>query len=231
MRLPLPPDVREMLVVRRYVATGRGSVRRYLRLLGGGFIVLLSDRQVVRFGRSLARDARRISDHDLKLLLDNEWRSRLTAAWLIGMDRRTRFRDQLGEMLIESQGSYAADGYCFALARFGEDDDAAILSTYLDRYLVQPDCDYDQADAIGALLYLDDQRGTNHAARFLVPDGPWARSAMRDRDLAEQKQYIDELCAFADACMSGRPEQWLPRRQRFVERVRRSADVRQAEAG
>ncbi|MEU8403164.1 DUF6000 family protein [Nonomuraea sp. NPDC048892] len=219
MRLPLSPDLRQMLLGRRYVAKGRGPVRRYLLLHGSGFMVLLPDRQLVRFGRSLARDARRITDHDLKLLLDYEWRSGLTAAWLIGMDRRTRFRDQLGGMLMESQGSYAADGYCFALARFGADEDAAILSAYLGRYFARPYHDHHQTDAMGALLHLDAQRGTDHAARFLVPDGPWARSPMRDGDPAEQKLYMDERCAFADACMSGRPKQWLPRRRRFMDHV------------
>ncbi|MFG1945769.1 DUF6000 family protein [Nonomuraea sp. NPDC048826] len=208
----LPVTLREMLVMRRHVTTGR----RYLMLLGG-FMVQMPDRQVVRFGKALARDARRISDDDLRLMLDGEWRSRLTAAWLIGLDRRTRFREQLGTRLLDSEFVYAGAGYCFALARFGEAEDAAILAGYLDRYLPQVDCDYDQTSAIGALLYLDERHGTDRAARFLVPGGLWQWSVMRDKDPADEKRYMDELCAFADACMSGRLKEWLPRRRRFVD--------------
>lgn len=214
MRLPLTTDLREALTVRRYVAKGRGPVRRYL-MLGGGFLVMLSDRQVVRFGRSLARDARRITDRDLEFLLGFEWRSSFTAAWLVGLGQRTHFRDRLGELLMQGRSSHSGAGYCFALARFGEDDDAEILTAYLDRYLSQPDCEDAQASAIGALLHLDDRRGTDHAARFLGE--LWAGSAVREQDPIEQKQYMDELCAFADSCMTGRLKEWLPRRRRFVD--------------
>ncbi|MER7506223.1 DUF6000 family protein [Nonomuraea pusilla] len=216
MWLPLPPDPKRALMVRRYVTPGRGDVRRYLKLMSGGFMVL-PDKELVRFARSLARDARRISDGDLDLLLAGEWRSRLTAAWLIGLDRRTRFRERLGRLLLDSDLVYAGDAYCFALARFGEDQDVEILTAYLERYLPRLDCSYDQNSAIGALLHLDERGGTGHAARFLVPGGLWERSAMHEIDPYEEKQYMDERCAFADACMSGAVEQWLPRGRRFAE--------------
>lgn len=51
----------------------------------------------------LARDAREITDADLCKLLQLDWRPRLTAAWLIALDRRTRFRDQLAELLFADE--------------------------------------------------------------------------------------------------------------------------------
>jgi hypothetical protein len=189
---------------------------RYLRLMGG--FMILPDRQLVRFGRSLARAARRISDEDLEALLSFEWRSRLTAAWLIGLDRRTQFRERLGQMLLASETVYAGDGYCFALARFGEERDAELLVAYLDHYLPRLDCEYDQDDAMGALLHLDEHLGTNHAATFLVSGGLWEASAMHARDPARAAAWTEEICVFADACMSGTLAQWLPRRRAFMER-------------
>jgi hypothetical protein len=218
MRLPLPLHVREGLVVRRYVATGRGSVRRYLRLLGG-FVFLMSDRQVVRFGRSLARDARRIADSDLEMLLESEWRCRLTAAWLIGLDRRTRFRERLGALLLESEYPYAGEGYCFALARFGEERDAEILTAYLDRWLPEDTCDYNQGDAMGALLHLDELHSADRATRFLAAGGLWENSAVADQDPAAAKAHMELLLGFAACCMTGRPEQWLAHRRRYVDQL------------
>ncbi|MFI6297630.1 DUF6000 family protein [Nonomuraea sp. NPDC050790] len=208
-------SLRQSLFIRRYVATGRGSRRRYLQLMGS--YMLLQDRKLVRFGRLLARDARRTSDDDLRFLLGFEWRSRYTAAWLIGLDRRTQFREQLGRLLLESKAVYAGGAYCFALARFAEERDAEILVAYLDHYLPQLDCRYDQNDAIGALLHLDQRLGTEHASRFLQPGGLWEGSAVSDMDPAESKALMDVQCSFADACMTKSLRQWLPHRRRFME--------------
>ncbi|MEV4890619.1 DUF6000 family protein [Nonomuraea sp. NPDC055795] len=59
-----------------------------MKLLGG--FLYLPHREAVQFGRALARDARRITDPELELLLSVEWRTRLTAAWLIGWTAEPR---------------------------------------------------------------------------------------------------------------------------------------------
>ncbi|MED7926249.1 DUF6000 family protein [Nonomuraea sp. LP-02] len=216
MRLPVSPDVRQRLMVRRYVATGRGSVRRYLRLLGG-FVLLMSDRQVRRFGRALARDARRVADDDLETLLGMDWRCRLVAAWMIGLDRRTRFRERLSGLLLESECPYAGQGYCLALACFGEERDAEIITAYLDRWLPEESCDYDQDDAMGVLLYLDESHATDRAARFLAPGGLWENSAMAGKDPVAARAYIELLHEFAVCSTSGQLKHWLPLRRRFLD--------------
>ena len=61
-----------------------------------------------RFLTPLARSAREVSDHEFTTLLDGEWRSRLTAASPIGLDRREQFRGRIGELLLASQDTYAS---------------------------------------------------------------------------------------------------------------------------
>ncbi|GIH51692.1 hypothetical protein SAMN05421833_129100 [Microbispora rosea] len=174
-------------VVQRYVVWDRDEPR-YLKLLGGKLPKLSN-----RFKAALADDARHISDEDLHELLRCDWRPRLTAAWLIGIDRRVRFRQAIGELLLSSEVCYAGQGYCFALATFGQSHDAEILTAYLDRYLPRTDCYYDQHWAIGALLHLDDRLGTHHSDQYLTT-GLWQASAFSRLDPADYQHTIDELC-------------------------------------
>jgi hypothetical protein len=95
----------------------------------------------------------------------------------------------------------AGEGYCFALSRFAEPDDADILAAYLDRYLPRTDCHYNQDWAIGALLHLDQTLDTDHAQRFLVPEGLWRQSAFAGQSPHACEHTIEQLCAFADQLM------------------------------
>jgi hypothetical protein len=200
IRSPRDPEIVD--TVRRYViwAIDQPGEQRYLKLLNAN---LLQDNEPDResFGAALAEDARQISDEELEKLLSSEWRARLTAAWLIGLDRRVKFRHVLGELLLESQLTYAGQGYCFALARFEQPDSADILAAYLEHYLPRTDCHYDQHWAIGSLLHLDERLGTNRADQFLSPGGPWHHSAFADRDPDEFHRRTAALCALADQLM------------------------------
>ncbi len=181
--------------IQRYVVWKRRKPR-YLKLLGG-----LPEGES-RFKAALVRDAREISDEDLDRLLSCGWRPRLTAAWLIGIDRRRHYREILGELLLESAGPYAGKGYCFALARFGQSEDAEILAAYLDRYLPRTDCYYDQGSAMGALLHLDERLGTHYAERF-VETGLWQSSAYSDTEPAVYHEMIADFCETAGKIADG----------------------------
>jgi len=141
-------------------------------------------------------------DGALGVLFDGGWRERITAAWLIGMDRRTTFRPPIAELLLASEVVFAGQGYCFALARFGAYEDAAILISYLDHYLAELDRCYDQPDALGALLHLDTRHGTHHADRYLAPGGLWQSWVEHlpwlQLNPADRHRLIDQLCAFAE---------------------------------
>lgn len=149
MRYPTPDDVELTAAIRRYVNPETGSIGRYGWLLHGNFMRM---DQAVRtpFLRQLAASARQASDHELAILLDSEWRSRLTASWLIGLGRREQFRGRIGELLLASELTYAGQGYCLALARFAATADAELLAAYLDSYLPQSGKRYDQPWALGA---------------------------------------------------------------------------------
>jgi hypothetical protein len=188
-------------LVRRFVvSTAAARPGRYLKLLHGN-VLSISGSERSEFMLAMGRDARQITDGELSTLLGCGWRERLTAAWLIGLDRRTGFRDCLGELLLDSELAYAGQGYCLALARFETAADAELLCAYLDRYLPQIDCPYDQNWAIGALLHLDERLSGNRARRFLAPGGPWQRSALGTLDPAGEHRQIARLGAFASECM------------------------------
>jgi hypothetical protein len=211
VRYPTPDDPELWAAIRRYVDSGSATrPGRYLKLLHGNALDMTgTDRTEFEF--AMGRDARQIADRELSTLLDSEWRSRLTAAWLIGLDRRMDFRDRLGEMLLDSELVYAGQGYCLALSRFETSADADILCAYLDKYLPQLDRNYDQSWAIGALLHLDERLGSNRADRFLTPGGLWEKSAASRYDPAERHRYLTRLCAFADDCMrAGGPQRDTP---------------------
>ncbi len=200
MRLPTPDDAELMAAVRRYVTPGMGGLRRYMKLLGGNFL-LLDEGKRRRFLKHLAKDARQVSDRELATLLESEWRARLTAAWLIGLDRREQFRDELGELLLASELCYAGQGYCFALARFATPADASILASYLDTYLPQLDKRYDQDWALGALLHVDAELGTDQTARFLAERGLWQQWRRTEETPAGLHAWMDRLCAVASEYM------------------------------
>lgn len=190
MRFPRADDVELTAAIRRYVVVGNGEIKRYLYLLGGNFTRTMSAGERAAFLQALHAAAREISDKELEILLESEWRSRLTASWLIAIDRRERFRDRLAELLLASELVYAGEGYCLALARFGTDQDAAVLMAYLDRYPAARYA-YNQDWALGALLHVDQVRGSSHAAEY--PASNWPQPAL-----------VGAFCALLDSGL-GRP--------------------------
>jgi hypothetical protein len=192
--------------IRRYVlVTPDPETPRYLDLLHGNFTRLPAQERT-RFLQALGHDARHISDTELEAMLSPGelagWRERLTAAWLVGLDRRSQFRDVLGELLLESELTYAGQGYSFALTRLGQPEDADIFTAYLDRYLPRRECYYDQDWVLGGLLYLDDALGAHRAARFLTPGGLWRRSAFSSTEPTACHRQIATLNDFADQAMA-----------------------------
>ncbi|MCO5971319.1 DUF6000 family protein [Actinoallomurus soli] len=208
MPLPAPHESELRALERRYVSWSQtGPLRlRYLKIMG---VNALRDGEPRRslLVQSLAEDARQITDDELGLLLTSEWRARLTAAWLIGLDHRTQFRDRIGSLLRDGPLMKAGAGYSLALARFGQHSDAALLATCLERRLSMPEPFYEQHFVIGALLYLDERLGTDHA-RDMVRRS-W-RQPVTGQEVRERfRGYVKQLCAFADECMlrtSGEPE-------------------------
>jgi hypothetical protein len=198
-------DLDPAAIVHRYV----GSDRSYMMLLHGT-ILTMDPAGRAKIWATLAPRARQVTDDDLDVLFDDDWRSQLTAAWLAGLTVRTQYRERIAALLIESRLVYAGQGFCFALARFGTSEDARVLAEYSDRYLPQHNLRYDQQWAFGALLYLDGLLGTREGDRFLGEGGPWALWARSQGSVEDDPQVhrddIRELCSLADECMRSGPE-------------------------
>ncbi|WP_326753237.1 DUF6000 family protein [Streptomyces hirsutus] len=195
-------------LIRHYVTPDR----RYLKL--GGSLLGMSGRDRTKFLRKLGQAAGEISPRELDTLLDRGWRERKTAAWLVAAAGRSEFRDRLGELLLASEGPYAGQAYCVALAVFRTRADADLLVAYLDRYLRRPDLYYDQTAALGALLLLDAKLGADYATRFLAPDGLWQQwidgPPSKDREAPDSyRDFIGALCAFADEAAKHCPDRLI----------------------
>ncbi|MGW4528252.1 DUF6000 family protein [Amycolatopsis sp. NPDC004378] len=156
------------------------------------------------FLRDLAEAARQITDTELEVLLDDGgWRERKTAAWFIAVTDRSQFRDMLGSLLLASEGPKAGRAYCMALTCLGTEADAAHLIAYLDRYLLRPDLNYDQPEALGALLCLDEALGAGHTTRFIEPHGHWWQfcaalpAGAWVPSLQDAQRSIHQMCALA----------------------------------
>lgn len=154
------------------------------------------------FVRDLAQAAHDITPAELGVLFEGGWRERKTAAWLVAVAHRPEFRELIGGLLLASEGPYAGAAYCVALAKFGSAADAELLSAYLDHYLSRPDLDYDQAFALGTLLYLDEMLGSEYTTRFLAPAGPWERwlevRAVAALDPWDCRRAVQQLCTVVD---------------------------------
>ncbi|WP_052852268.1 DUF6000 family protein [Streptomyces avicenniae] len=199
--MPLPPSVDgpEPAALRRYVdGSPEFDSPRYLVLR---HLDALPDQELAPFLQDLGRDARRITDAEVELLLRSpDPDARTVAAWMIGVDRRERFRDRLGTFLrTAKERDDAGWSHCSALALLGTRKDAALLLAYLKHYLRRPDRRFDQYLAIGALLHLDGVLGSDHAGPLLVPGGLWESWATVHEPVpARTKEHFDGVRAAID---------------------------------
>ena len=126
----------------------------YMALLGTGFMRSRSDDDDL--ATRIAVAARAISDDDIETLLRmREWRGRLTAAWFIGLTRRSGFVGEVAALLLSSETVYAGRGYCVALGLVGGKECAAHLRAYLRKYLPLNGRLFDQTWAFAALAHIE----------------------------------------------------------------------------
>jgi len=161
------------------------------KLLHGNFSLMYRDDATLR--RQIREAARSISDGDLaRLLQEREWRSRLTAAWLIALTGRAVFADAIGERLLASEFVFAGQGYCVALALIDGPASRKYLCNYLTIYLPLAGRDFDQLWAVAALAYLESQP----PRRFLDPS-LWIGANGHRLDPIGHIQTFREIIAYA----------------------------------
>lgn len=107
-----------------------------------------------------------------KLLGDFNWRTRITGAHFAAITHSTEFEEQIGNLFLKSEVTYAADGYVLALASFNTNSAIKYLTEYLNYYLERTDLWFDQNDAMAALKWLDDSNKTNYHKEYL---GRWEK--------------------------------------------------------
>lgn len=188
--MPSDDDPELTALVERFVMPDR----RYLELLHGNYLRKPAEVRS-RFVGALLHDAREIADEAVGVLLTSEWRSRLTAAYLVAASRREQFVPLLGDLLLESQLVYSGQGYCIALASIGTAPAAARLAAYLHRWLPDMEARYDQLWAMAALVSLDRRSGSRYSDRFLAPDGLWETWCQARLNLDDQVHRTDTLLA------------------------------------
>ncbi|MFC1438360.1 DUF6000 family protein [Streptacidiphilus sp. N1-10] len=180
---------------------------RYRKLIAANFRDL-PEARVVAFGRDLATDSLSVSDDEIEVLMAEGWRGRLTAAWLVGFSRRLQFAQGIRNLLQPVGEPYVGKGYCFALARFGGEEDALALEDYLGVYLCQPGMSTDCGWAMGALSVIDAKRGSVHSRPLLESGGPWeqwmaGKKILDPGFLDRMRDLIYWLSDFADECLLG----------------------------
>lgn len=168
----------------------------YLHVLHGNHLRLrVSERD--EFVAETRRVLAQADETGLRLLLwDGNWRPRLTAAWLAGIQRRMRLEPLIAELLLASEVTFAGQGYCFALARFATPSAADALASYLERWLARTDGLYEQHWALAALERIDPKRAGAYY-------GAWTHfqvaSNVSDESLEEARETLGDLFAFASA--------------------------------
>ena len=204
------PDDSRAAEARRILSQGRplgvGSERDpqlhawvtpiYQQVLHGSHLGLQGDERE-EFVAAARRAVSEADEAGLRLLLwDGNWRPRLVAAWLAGIVQARRLTPLLAELLLESEVTYAGQGYCFALARFGTPEAALALDRYLERWLPQVECAYDQDWALAALFSIDEGRARKHLGAWAAFGDRWRMDGAGELDKARAR--LAAVIAFAD---------------------------------
>ena len=172
----------------------------YLKLLHANY-TQLNGAELDEFVSSASRALREVDEAVVESLLRaGGWREFLTASWFAGLKGWRGFTDLIGKRLIESSVTYAGQGYCFAFGRFADERAARYLCAYLDEYLTRLNCYYDQAWAMAALIYIDENEGTTYSRKYLEPGGLWEQfvAGKRGWSLEMSVQEYRSAMAFCD---------------------------------
>lgn len=138
----------------------------YLKLLNANFLSDTEDDDGT-FPALLTLAATAISNQQLQLLLDDEnWRTRLTASWLIGLSGRKAFVSKLSKLLAHSRASKDIQGYAVALGILGGPTAKRALVDYLARHLPCDGYDGHEAWVLAALAHIEGRPRD----KFMNPD-------------------------------------------------------------
>ena len=116
------------------------------------------------------------SDELINQFLEIEnWRSATIAGCLIGFKNRQKYIPQIGQRLVNQCGGVT--GYCYALAKFSNEDSSKYLIQYLDKHLTYDKYPEEKFQdwAFSALRWIDKLNNSNLSNKYTNPDGLWNR--------------------------------------------------------
>lgn len=125
------------------------------------------------------------------LLEINNWRAKTVAGCLIGFNNQGNYSAKIGELLINECGGVR--GYCYAFARFADENSIRYLTEYLNKYLLfdQYPIEKFQDLAFIALRWIDQTNSSHHAKKYLAPDGLWTQSVNFEFKLKKPRKLSD----------------------------------------
>lgn len=146
----------------------------YLNILHGNYATrILDDGQRETFNAAVEEGLSTVTAKQLSGLIGSAWREAITGSWFAGVGGFVDCRDEIGARLLKSEACFAGQAHAFALACFADDASAKFLEEYLDEFLRRTDCYYDQGWAMPALMWIDQETGSNRSQRFLAGGGLW----------------------------------------------------------
>ena len=113
-----------------------------------------------------------------------EWRGRMAVSWMVGVRGWESLVPKMGDHMIQSELVYAGQGFAVGLALLGSDGAVHQLQKYLDHWLPEVDCFYDQHWAMAAVSSIDERKGTFSADRQNENWRTWASHGGRSATLA-----------------------------------------------
>jgi hypothetical protein len=96
-----------------------------------------------------------------------QYRARFVGGSFVGLLRMEPLEEEVGKLLLRSDGPYSGFAFVVALARLNTRSSRQFLCDYLDYYLTRRDLDFEQPFVLAALEHLDGKNGTRLHESFL----------------------------------------------------------------
>jgi hypothetical protein len=167
----------------------------YLKILHANYTSarIVDTREQEQFIKTVNQRLAELTPAIANKLIAGHWREAIVGSWFAGLKPLPDCQDAIGQRLLASETCYAGQAHAFAMACYANEKSVAYLQKYLDTYLRKPDCYYDQGWAMPALLWVDVQLGTQHAAPFLEEGGLWNRF-IENKCTEEDQAWTIKVC-------------------------------------
>lgn len=169
----------------------------YLGFLGANFIEYDND-MLQEFANAIDKTIPKCNIALIEELLQGDWRSRLVGSWFAGIHKYDQLVDNIGKLLLDSEFTYAGQGYCFAILCFKTNPAKDYLVKYLKKYLPLWQKNYDQVWAFATYQVLENKLEDKIMQLWGTYENEITSSKMQ---LAELKNRINKSIEFFESRM------------------------------